>query len=111
GGVCADAHERGVAEGELAGDAVNQIETRREDDVDADLHEDEVVIVIEIGLHQAIEGIEGKDQRGEGDVDHPRREFVGVEIGHTFSIAVEPKRPEGLTRRTRMRMTKETASA
>ena len=45
------------------------------------------------------------------DVDRPGRKLIGVERGHTFSMAVEPKRPEGLISRTTMRMTNETASA
>ena len=111
GRISPDAHECRVAQRKLAGDAVDQIETGRENDVNPHQHDDEIVIVVQPRLHEAIDRIKCKNEHGQADVDGPRREFVGMESAHTFSIAVEPNKPEGLISSTRIRITNETASA
>ncbi len=47
GDVGADRHEAGVAHGELAHVAVDQVEADGKDDVDADVHEDELDVLVE----------------------------------------------------------------
>src|SRR2546425_488569 len=108
----------GVGDGELAGQAVHQVQRHGEDDRDAD-----VVDVLE-GVLEPERGIERDpllDEREEGDGDEERQpaahrlsralqRAAAEERHHTFSAAPRPSRPEGFTSRMRMRIPNATAS-
>src|SRR5258705_10054134 len=92
-----------MAERELAGIAIDQVQTDREDDIDPDSqHHIEVVGVDETRMGHEREAKRHDDANGQ--------EQFGVQLGHTFSTSLLPRIPEGLKSRMRMRMPNAIAS-
>ena len=101
--VRAHRHEAGMAQRELAGVAVDEIETDGENDVNADIVEDiEPVGIDELGSQ--------RDQKTQGE----RAQQTGFGVAqvqvHTFSTSFLPSKPDGLTSRMTIRMAKAMAS-
>src|SRR5438046_1652867 len=97
-----------MAEGELAGDPVNEIEADGEDDVDADGDEDREKVGVEAVFKDGIQRPEGGDEQRDREIGNPRGELRGR---HTFSGAVRPNRPLGLISRIKINTMKTNASA
>src|SRR5207253_6908153 len=96
-------HESGMADGELAGEPVHQVEARGQDDVDAAQKQDLVDVRIEqVGQVEVSAGHRGQHHQSQ---DRPPGESL-----HTFSGTCEPRRPEGRTRRITIRSAKAIAS-
>lgn len=100
GGVGAHRHESGMAERELAGVAVHQVQAYGQDDVNPD-GEDDVVIV----------GVDRTFKLRNDEAERESQKEIGPGMTHqTFSRSTFPRRPAGLNNKMRMRMAKATAS-
>src|SRR5581483_8789844 len=119
GDVSAHRHEPGVADGELTGEAVHQIQRDRQDHGDADVV-DVLEDVLEPERRVELDLLLDQHQKGDGDEERkpapqrlaaaPQRAPPEEARHQTFSAEPRPSRPEGFTRRMRMRIPKATAS-
>ena len=93
--VAAHGHEARVAERELSGVAVDEIQADGEDDVDADINRDAEVVAVEL----------------RGKIRHDRRHENGREqksfcarVHQTFSTVDLPSSPAGLNSRIKIKI-------
>src|ERR1051326_179743 len=107
--VRADGHESGVAERELPGVAVDDVQRHRQRDVDADQHED-AGVVRHAGEVQRAEAVRERDEHGHEDRQKNRVPQKPGKALHTFSASYFPNRPLGRNSRMAMRITKAMAS-
>src|ERR1051325_2089870 len=107
--VAADGHESGVAERELPGVAVDDVQRHRQRDVDADQDED-AVVVGDAGEAQRAEAPGGGEEDGHEGREEDRVAEVPGKALHTFSASYLPKSPLGRNSRMTMRITKAMAS-
>src|SRR5262249_60475999 len=111
--VSAHRHETGVANRELPGHPVDDVERHREDDVHPDNRRD---VDQEIPLaDRELQRSEHRDGEEEGEhapkpPRQPRGDRQGRRRHQTFSAATRPNRPSGRTKRTTMRKPNTTAS-
>ncbi len=99
GGISAHRHEPGMAQGELAGIAVDQIQTDGQDDIDPDAKQHIQVI--------GVEGTGSARYEEGGDESEQEKDF---RLHQTFSASLVPSNPEGLKSRIKIRMAKAIAS-
>jgi hypothetical protein len=104
-GVRADRHEPGVAERELSGEPVDQVEGDGQRDVDAGEADD----LEEVRGHRDARAERAGERRVRDDQHAGDRES-DQEAPHTFSFWTRPRRPCGRRIRTRIRMPNAIAS-
>ncbi len=99
-GVRPHRHESGMADGELPGESVDQIQRHGQDHVDSAQHHDAEEVRIHHPRQERIE-------RGEHRERRDQREHA---LHHTFSATLRPRIPAGRTRRITTKSTKAIAS-
>jgi hypothetical protein len=107
GDVTADGHEPGVSDGELPGEAVDQVQRDRQQAVDADVHHQLLVERPQDGHDHELQDERNDDaghDRPHGTREHPteaRPQRVRARAQHqTFSTVALPSNPAGRTSRT-----------